>query len=78
MYLMTDRHSDDTAAVMTAAEHEEANMANAQRKPQAGERESLMDYVAAHDGRLPEPLRSAVNASCREAFFRLREQLLAK
>ncbi|WP_188052009.1 hypothetical protein [Azospirillum sp. Sh1] len=53
-------------------------MANAQRKPQAGERESLMDYVAAHDGRLPEPLRSAVNASCREAFFRLREQLLAK
>lgn len=78
MYLMTDRHSDAARNGVKVAEPKEANMANAQRKPQAGERESLMDYVAAHDGRLPEPLRSAVNASCREAFFRLREQLLAK
>lgn len=50
-------------------------MANAQRKLQESERGSLMDYLDANGGRLPEPLASAVNKSCREALLRLRERL---
>lgn len=50
-------------------------MANAQRKPQEIERGSLMDYLDASGGRLPEPLATAVNKSSREALLRLRTRL---
>ncbi len=50
-------------------------MAIAQRKPQQGNHESLMDYVAAHDGRLPDDLSTAMRQSSRDAFLRLRERL---
>lgn len=49
-------------------------MAIAQRKPREAH-QSLMDYVAAHDGRLPEGLSAAMRQSSREAFLRLRERL---
>ncbi|MBK1839743.1 hypothetical protein JHL17_20255 [Azospirillum sp. YIM B02556] len=49
-------------------------MAIAQRKPQEAP-QSLMDFVAAHDGRLPEELSAAMKQSSREAFLRLRERL---
>lgn len=49
-------------------------MAIAQRKHQEAP-QSLMDFVVAHDGRLPEELSAAMRQSSREAFLRLRERL---
>lgn len=51
-------------------------MGIAKRKPQESgsdaDSESLMAHLDANDGRLPEPISTAVNASCREAFIRAR------
>lgn len=49
-------------------------MGIAKRKPQesgsGADSESLMAHLDANDGRLPEPIATAVNTSCREAFIR--------
>lgn len=51
-------------------------MTIAKRDPQKGgigaDGKNLMAHLDANGGRLPEPLATAVNKSCREAFLRAR------
>ncbi|MFS2008324.1 hypothetical protein ACCD06_00395 [Azospirillum sp. CT11-132] len=55
---------------------EETTMAIPKRKPQENgsgvDGESLMAHLDANGGRLPEPIATAVNKSCRDAFLRAR------
>lgn len=55
---------------------EGTTMAIAKRDPQesgiGANGKHLMAHLDANDGRLPEPIATAVNESCRDAFLRAR------